>query len=49
VADAFEAMTALRSYQKTKTTEEAVQELLCGAGTQFDARIVEIFIHGVLG
>jgi HD-GYP domain-containing protein (c-di-GMP phosphodiesterase class II) len=34
VADAFEAMTASRPYQKTKTTDEAKDELRHNAGTQ---------------
>jgi diguanylate cyclase (GGDEF)-like protein/PAS domain S-box-containing protein len=48
VADAFEAMTAIRPYQKTKTKEEAIKELLNCSGTQFDAEIVGIFIENVL-
>jgi diguanylate cyclase (GGDEF)-like protein len=48
VADAFEAMTAPRPYQKTKTIEEAVEELTRCAGKQFDADIVSIFISQVL-
>lgn len=48
VADAFEAMTAKRSYQKSKTKEEAMAELKKCAGTQFDTDIVDIFISKVL-
>jgi diguanylate cyclase (GGDEF)-like protein/PAS domain S-box-containing protein len=44
VADAFEAMTAKRSYQKTKTKEEALAELKKCAGTQFDPEVVDLFI-----
>ncbi len=48
VADAFEAMTAVRPYQETKTNEEAIKELRRCSGTQFDPKIVEIFINKVL-
>lgn len=44
VADAYEAMTSKRSYQKTKTTKQAKRELIRCAGTQFDPEIVQIFI-----
>ncbi|QSX09719.1 HD domain-containing protein [Alkalibacter rhizosphaerae] len=43
VADAFEAMTANRPYQKIKTKMEALQELKKCAGTQFDPEIVKVF------
>jgi putative nucleotidyltransferase with HDIG domain len=49
VADAYEAMTAIRPYQKTQTKEEATAELLRCAGTQFDPRIVDVFVRQVLG
>ena len=48
VADAFEAMTAQRSYQKGKRLEEAVDELKKCSGTQFDAEITQLFIEKVL-
>jgi diguanylate cyclase len=44
VADAYEAMTAKRPYQKIRTTEEAKAELKRCSGTQFDPKIVEIFL-----
>jgi diguanylate cyclase (GGDEF)-like protein/putative nucleotidyltransferase with HDIG domain len=43
VCDAFEAMTADRSYRKVKTTEQAVEDLRQNAGTQFDPAVVEAF------
>jgi diguanylate cyclase (GGDEF)-like protein/PAS domain S-box-containing protein len=48
VADAFEAMTAKRPYHKPKTKEEAMAELKRCAGTQFDPRVVEVFVGRVL-
>lgn len=48
VADAYEAMTAERPYQKLKSREEAIAELKAHAGTQFDPEIVSIFINRVL-
>jgi diguanylate cyclase (GGDEF)-like protein/PAS domain S-box-containing protein len=43
VADAFDAMTAERSYKNSLTTEEAIKELNKCAGTQFDPTIVPVF------
>ncbi len=48
VADAYEAMTALRPYQKSKTKEEAVAELIRCADMQFDAEIVSVFVDKIL-
>lgn len=42
VADAFDAMTSNRSYQKARTFEIALEELKKGAGTQFCPEVVEI-------
>ena len=41
VADAYEAMTSDRPYRKAPGQAFAVQELQRGAGTQFDAHVVE--------
>jgi len=43
IADAFAAMTTVRSYSEALSTEEALEELKRGAGTQFDPNLVEIF------
>jgi diguanylate cyclase (GGDEF)-like protein/PAS domain S-box-containing protein/putative nucleotidyltransferase with HDIG domain len=48
VADAYEAMTAFRPYQKIKTKEEAITELIRCSGTQFDPDIVTVFIEKIL-
>lgn len=45
VADAFDAMTSPRSYRKTLSVAEAVDELKKGRGRQFDPEIVETFIR----
>jgi diguanylate cyclase (GGDEF)-like protein len=47
VADAYEAMTADRSYRPSLGQEAARAELEAGAGTQFDARAVEAFLAAV--
>lgn len=48
VADAYEAMTADRTYRKAIKKEEAIKELKKHSGTQFDAAIVDVFIHEIL-
>jgi diguanylate cyclase (GGDEF)-like protein len=45
IIDSFDAMTTERPYQKTKTFEEAIQELRACAGKQFDPQYVEPFIE----
>ncbi|MBI5755405.1 MAG: diguanylate cyclase [Nitrospirae bacterium] len=45
VVDAYHAMTAVSPYRRKLTREEAVAELKRNAGTQFDPRIVEVFIR----
>jgi diguanylate cyclase (GGDEF)-like protein/putative nucleotidyltransferase with HDIG domain len=44
VADAYEAMTADRSYRGALGEKAARAELEAGAGCQFDARVVEAFL-----
>jgi len=44
VADAFDAMTSLRPYQKTKSNEEAKVILAKNSGTQFDPEIAKVAI-----
>jgi putative nucleotidyltransferase with HDIG domain len=45
VADAFDAMTHGRPYAPALKPEDAIAELQKGAGTQFDAQIVEFFVE----
>lgn len=49
VADCFDVMTARDSYRTPMPFEEAIAELRRVAGTQLDARFVEIFIGVVTG
>jgi diguanylate cyclase (GGDEF)-like protein/putative nucleotidyltransferase with HDIG domain len=45
VADAYEAMTADRPYRRALPEAEARNELVRGAGTQFDAEVVAAFLR----
>lgn len=45
VVDSFDAMTSNRPYNKRKTYEEAIDELVNFSGTQFDTEIVKKFIE----
>ena len=45
VADAFDAMTARRSYQPAMSARFALRELSDNAGTQFDAVVVRAFLN----
>lgn len=49
VVDAYEAMIHDRPYRKTKTHEEAVEELLEFSGMQFDPEIVKALIEVTKG
>lgn len=44
VADAFDAMTSDRQYRSKLKLEEAKVQLQNGAGTQFDDKVVEVFL-----
>lgn len=45
VVDAYDAMTNDRVYRKAISKEQAFDELKKNAGTQFDPRVVELFIE----
>ena len=44
IADAYSAMTLDRPYRRALSPDEIIAELLAGAGTRFDARLVSIFV-----
>lgn len=44
VADAFDAMTSDRPYRPAMSLERALQEIVDGAGSQFDPEVVRVFI-----
>ena len=44
VADVYDAMTSDRPYRRALSHEVALSELIRGAGTQFDAQVVEAFL-----
>ncbi|MDI6793934.1 MAG: GAF domain-containing protein [bacterium] len=44
VADAFDAMTSERPYRGALSMEEARAEVIKHSGTQFDPRVVEVFL-----
>lgn len=48
ISDAYEAMTADRPYRKALDQKIAVEELYRCAGSQFDEKLVSVFINEVL-
>ena len=48
VVDAFDAMTSDRLYRSSIGIERAKDELKNGRGTQFDPRIVDVFLTCLL-
>ena len=47
IADSFDAMTSTRIYNKTKTVEKALQEILNDAGTMFHPDITKIAVKAL--
>jgi len=43
VADAYDAMVSPRPYRQTMTHDDAVREIICHAGSQFDPQVVAVF------
>ena len=48
IADAYDAMSTDRVYQKKKNRKEAMEELMKHSGSQFDPRIVKIFVEKIV-
>jgi diguanylate cyclase (GGDEF)-like protein/PAS domain S-box-containing protein/putative nucleotidyltransferase with HDIG domain len=44
IADSYDAMTSDRTYRHAMSKETAIQQLRENAGTQFDPKLVEVFI-----
>ena len=49
IMDAYRAMLSDRPYRRSLSPENALEELRKGAGSQFEPRLVEIFIELVQG
>lgn len=45
VVDAYQAMVSLRSYREPPSYSEILEELKRNAGTQFDPKLIELFIQ----
>ncbi|UCB43219.1 MAG: PAS domain S-box protein [Dehalococcoidales bacterium] len=45
IADSYDAMTSPRPYRSALSTDEAVEEVRQGAGTQFDPEVVQAFLN----
>lgn len=44
ICDAFDAMTSVRPYRAAMPTEDALDEIMAGAGSQFDEELAERFV-----
>src|SRR5450830_726259 len=48
IADAYDVMTSERSYRRRLSVEETVEELKRCSGSDFDSKIIDVFINEVL-
>lgn len=49
ICDAYDAITSDRPYRKARSRNEAVEEMLRHAGTQFDAELLNVFCEVIEG
>jgi HD-GYP domain-containing protein (c-di-GMP phosphodiesterase class II) len=49
VCSSYEAMTSERPYRRAMPPSAAVEELRRSSGSQFDPRVVKIFLETLLG
>ena len=47
ITDAVDAMSSTRTYRSPLTEDNAIRELIAGAGTQFDPELVRVFFDAV--
>jgi putative nucleotidyltransferase with HDIG domain/excisionase family DNA binding protein len=47
IAEAFDSLRSESSYHQSRDLQETIEEMQRGAGTQFDAHILDIFIESV--
>jgi len=47
VIDAFDAMTSRRPYRQPLSRDQALEELLRNAGTQFDSQVADAFVEAI--
>ena len=49
VADAYDAMTSVRTYKDKMNEQDAINEVIRCAGSQFDRNIAQVFVEDVMG
>ena len=48
IADAYDAMVSYRPYRKSRTKDEAIEEIKKYSGSQFDPKLAEIFVSKIV-